>query len=263
MKTAGESFNRWLVMSVGLHAGFFGIAVFSSSLFGIQGDALWGSATGGTEGIQVKIASAVPGIALPAPPVVNESAAANESKGFYSPEPAPKTAPDKVEEAPADVQLPAKTPPKRDPAPTPKKTASTTDAPAPLNAIPYGQGGQPAIQYGQGARGEGPAGISSFGDGAFGDRYGAYVQSIVRQISRNWLKSTGTADVRNGTRVYVTFRIARDGSIENFDFKQRSNVHSLDRSAERAILASNPLPPLPSDYRGSSVDVTFYFEYVR
>jgi protein TonB len=61
----------------------------------------------------------------------------------------------------------------------------------------------------------------------------------------------------------LSFQIARDGTISNVEVKQSSGIPSLDRSAQRAILASNKLNPLPADYRGSSVDVTFYFEYSR
>jgi protein TonB len=63
--------------------------------------------------------------------------------------------------------------------------------------------------------------------------------------------------------VYLSFEIARNGTISNIELKQPSSIPSLDRSAQRAILASNPLPPLPPDYRGGNVSVSFYFEYSR
>jgi protein TonB len=61
----------------------------------------------------------------------------------------------------------------------------------------------------------------------------------------------------------MSFDIAKDGTISNIEVKQGSGIPSLDRSAERAVRNSNPLPPLPADYRGSSVSVSFYFEYSR
>jgi len=63
--------------------------------------------------------------------------------------------------------------------------------------------------------------------------------------------------------VYLSFNIERDGKISNPEIKQPSGIPSLDRSAMRAILASNPLPPLPGDYRGGTINVSFYFEYAR
>ena len=64
-------------------------------------------------------------------------------------------------------------------------------------------------------------------------------------------------------RVYLTFDIGRNGKISGVGVQQSSGIPTLDRSAQRAVLASDPLPALPPDYRGSSVSVTFYFEYSR
>ena len=102
-----------------------------------------------------------------------------------------------------------------------------------------------------------------FGEGAFGERYGAYVQAMTRQISQNWLKSMIEAPGGAAPRVYLRFTIARDGTIVDPEIQQPSNIPALNTSAMRAILRSSPLPPLPSDYRGSSVTVSFYFEYTR
>jgi TonB family protein len=128
--------------------------------------------------------------------------------------------------------------------------------------VPYGQGGRPALAYGQFSTGAGEAGIG-FGDAAFGDRYGTYVNAITRAISGNWLRSMVDSRIQRAPRVYLTFNIGRDGTISGVEVQQSSGVPSLDRSAQRAVLASNPLPPLPADYRGSTVNVIFYFEYSR
>ena len=71
------------------------------------------------------------------------------------------------------------------------------------------------------------------------------------------------ARVTKAPRVYLSFDIARDGKINNLGVQQSSGIPSLDRSAQRAVLASDKLPALPPDYRGSSVNVIFYFEYSR
>src|SRR5262249_35723778 len=132
----------------------------------------------------------------------------------------------------------------------------------PDNKIPYGEGGRPAMSYGQFSTGAGQAGIG-FGDSAFGDRYSTYVNAITRAISNNWLKSLVDARVQRAPRVYLGFDIARDGTISNVEVKQSSGIPSLDRSALRAVMNSNRLPALPSDFRGSSVSVSFYFEYSK
>ena len=164
------------------------------------------------------------------------------------PIPDPKSVPKKV----------TKEPPK--PAP-PAKSVPAEDTP-PENAVPYGQGGKPALQYGQFQGGAGTMGVG-FGEGAFGDRYGWYVQSMTRQISQNWLQGTIDSSIRTAPRVYMRFVIARDGSVSSIEKQQSSGIPALDVSAERALRRASPLPPLPPDYRGSSITVSFYFEYKR
>jgi len=198
--------------------------------------------------------------------VVTEDVAANDSKGLYTSEEAtpPPPEPDAipVPETKAPVKV---TPPK--PKPRPVVPAKKSEPPpvepeVPTNAVPFGQGGRPALAYGQFTTGAGPAGIG-FGDGTFGNRYGWYVDAITRRISQNWLQSLVEQRIRSAPRVYLSFDIDRTGKISNMELKQPSGIPSLDRSAQRAIQVSNPLPPLPADYRGSSINVSFYFEYAR
>jgi len=267
--TETERLDRFLVASVLLHGGLFAVILFAPNLFPALGST-WGSQDGSQDvGINVKIVGSSSGIALPAPPVVNDAAPANESPGLYkSEEPSPPPEPDKKAEPIPETTAPVKPPPpKPKAAPPSPKPAPPTPKPAPTpepppNAVPYGQGGRPALSYGQFSTGAGEAGIG-FGDAAFGDRYGTYVNAITRAISNNWLKSMVDSRVQRAPRVYLTFEIARDGRISSVEVQQSSGVPTLDRSAMRAVLASDPLPPLPSDYRGSDIKVRFYFEYSR
>lgn len=263
MRTEGEKFDRWLVMSAVFHAVLFTLVVFSPTLFPMRGDASWGSATGGDGGINVKIVGTVSGVSLPSPEVVTEGAAANDSQGFYKTEKAAPPPPDDAEPIP-ETKAPVKvTPPPRPPRPVPPaKSSAAAEPEVPTNAVPFGQGGRPSLTYGQFTTGAGGAGIG-FGDGTFGNRYGWYVDAITRRISQNWLQSLVDNRIRTAPRVYLSFDIERNGTISNMEIKQPSGIPSLDRSAQRAILASNPLPPLPGDYRGGAVNVSFYFEYAR
>ena len=68
-----------------------------------------------------------------------------------------------------------------------------------------------------------------------------------------------TSRIRSAPRVYLSFDIERNGKISNIELKQPSGIPTLDRSAQRAILASNPLPPLPSDFRGGMRQREFLF----
>src|SRR5206468_213132 len=90
VREEGDKFGRWIGMSLALHLGLFSIAVIWPSLLTLRGESHWGSSTASSDGIQVRVAAGIPGIALPSPPVVREDAAANESKGLHTSEPAPK-----------------------------------------------------------------------------------------------------------------------------------------------------------------------------
>jgi protein TonB len=262
MKRENEKFDRFLTMSAVLHGALFAVVLFSSSLFPMQGGA-WGSETATGDGIGVTIVGSVSGITLPSPPVVRPEAAANESKGFYNTETAaPPPPPEKAVPIPETTAPVRVTPPPRPARTAPPQPSADEAPPPPSNEVPFGQGGKPALSYGQFPTGAGSAGIG-FGDGTFGDRYAWYVQAITRRISQNWLQSMVDSRLRVAPRVYLTFQIGRNGAITSIETMQSSGFPALDRSALRAILASNPLPALPNDYRGSSVTVSFYFEYVR
>jgi protein TonB len=266
MTSQDDRLEGGLVGSVLLHAGLFTLIVLSPKLFLNLGPN-WGSKTGGADGISVKVVSSMSGIPLPKPEVVQEDAPANDSPGFYKAEEAPPPQPDKTAEPIPETKAPVKTTPKPKPKPqappAPPASKNTAKQPeAPSNAIPTGQGGRPAMSYGQFSTGAGEAGIG-FGDAAFGDLYGTYVTTITRAISNNWLKSMVDSRVQKAPRVYLNFDISKDGRVSNVSVQQSSGVPSLDRSAQRAVLASDPLPPLPAGFRGSSVNVNFYFEFSR
>ena len=68
--------------------------------------------------------------------------------------------------------------------------------PPPQNAVPYGQGGSPAVPYSQFAHGRGrvyaarACGFSGPGGGDFGGRFSWYVDAVRNRVSSNWLQST-------------------------------------------------------------------------
>jgi len=255
--------NGWLVGSTILHVGLFAVILLVPRLLPSQASENWGGANAGLEGIDVKLVGAS-GIALPSPEVTNEDAAANDSKGFYKAEPPPPEPPavEAKAEAIPEKNAPKKAEAKKEVAKAPPKT-KTPEPEAPANAVPYGGGGNPAIGYGQAAQ-TGPAGAAGFGDGAFGTKYAQYVTIMNRKISQNWLKGlVDSARISGTPRVYYSFDIQRDGTITNIEMKQGSGVPTLDNSAKRALYASSPLPPLPPDYSGAKVTVSFYFEYVK
>src|SRR5439155_20312391 len=160
MRTDGEKFDGWIMISAALHGLVFLLVAFSPTLFPMDSNANWGTNTAGDGGINVKIGGAVSGVSLPSPEVVTEGAAANDSQGFYKTEDAVPPEPENAEPIPetkAPVKITPKAPKPRQPV-TPAKTPPAEQE-APPNAVPFGQGGRPALTYGQFTTGAGPAGI--------------------------------------------------------------------------------------------------------
>ncbi|MGI9075567.1 MAG: TonB family protein [Bryobacteraceae bacterium] len=90
--------------------------------------------------------------------------------------------------------------------------------------------------------------------------YLALILSIVRS---NW-RTVIPESVRMGTgrgRTVVEFAINRDGSIPKLVIADPSGSEPLDRAAVAGLSMSNPLPPLPSDYKGLQVRLAFSFSY--
>jgi periplasmic protein TonB len=100
------------------------------------------------------------------------------------------------------------------------------------------------------------SGFSS--DEDFGE-YPYYLRLMVNKISSNWINPySGQAESVLAT---VFFRIARDGTVSDVRIEKSSGAASFDRAAQRAVLSSNPLPPLPSDYSEPQLTVHLDFEY--
>jgi TonB family protein len=244
-----DKLSPFLVASVGLHIFVVAAVLIGPSLLPVRSQTSWGT----NKGIRVGVASSLPGIALPSPRVVQETAKGNDSKTLNPRENTPKAAALPDVDA---VKIPtgAKKPEKNR-----QQVASNVeppkDASLPSNAVP-GRGGQVALPYGQDGAGSGPA---SFGDAGFGSRFPEYVRTMTTAIRSAW-----ASGVQQGIppRVYVTFTIGKDGKVSNPEVAKSSGSLSLDNSAMRAVMTAK-LPPLPREYSGSSVDVRFYFEYTH
>lgn len=217
----------------------------------------WGGAGGGT--IQVTAVRSLPGIPLPRPEITTESRRFTESKGLYQSEEQARPAEAQATEIPKFEQKKPQIV-RRGRSAEPK----VERMPPPAGAIPYGEGGSPALPYTSFQVGGASEGGLAFGDGGrFGERFPWYVDSVRRRISSNWLWSTIEPSLRWAPRAYIAFDILRDGTIANIQVLRSSGVASVDRSALRAVMDSSPLDRLPSDYGGNKVSVEFWFDFRR
>ena len=254
-----QSLKKPLVWSVGFHLLLFG-SLLVSTLFSQRGDS-WGGPGGGGS-VSVGLVGHLPGLNLPRPDAVTASHVVDTSKGLYKSEPPPKTKEIETDSTKIPEFTKEKTPHYIT---TPSKILEDK-TPPPTNAVPYGQGGSPALPYSQftmsGAT-QGGMGFSGPGGGDFTGRFPAYVDAVRNRISSNWLQSTIDPSVTWAPRAQYTFQILRDGTVTNVQLTQTSGNRSVDNSALRAILSSSPMSGLPSNYSGSSVTVEFWFEFRR
>lgn len=252
-----ENLRGTLLLSILLHGLLF-LSAVGYAVIGPRMGKSWGQEWGGAGAVRVGAVASLPGVPLPSPMRATPSTVATESPGLYKTEPKDELIPPpQAEEIPKFEREVKREPPKRVATRIQKEQVEP-----PPHAVPFGQGGPPQMSHMQFANAAGAGGLE-FGEGQFGNRYGWYVAAVRNRISANWLLATISPHITQAPRVYVTFDILRDGTITNVNLRQSSGNPEVDRSALRAVLASNPLGPLPPDYPGNRVSVEFYFDFQR
>jgi len=249
------SLKSYMKVSAILHALLIGLMV-ASALLKWPGNQ-WAGTGGGGDNVKVSLVGSA-GIPMPKEPVVTESNVVDPTKSLHKEEekpkpPEPPTPAEKIPKFKEEKPLP----------PTHKSKVFENKTPPPDNAVP-GHGGVPNLPTGVGSTpGSSPGlAIQGQGGGDFATRYGWYIESVKRRIQQNWLQNTIDPNVRAARMAKTTmeFTIQRDGTIKDIKLFQSSGNLSMDNSGMRALLASSPLPALPSDYSGSYVRVTFDFD---
>jgi len=86
-----------------------------------------------------------------------------------------------------------------------------------------------------------------------------YQAEIQYQIQKNWALSQQLAGDSIDLEVVLAIKILRNGEIEDIWFDKKSGNSYLDDSAYKAIVKSNPLPPLPKEYIGSFYKIGLIF----
>jgi TonB family protein len=252
------SLRRFLIYSLILH-GLILSSIILSIVFHFQGTR-WGDVGGGSEGqVNVKLVGSI-GLPMPKPPDVTESKTFDPTDSLYKTQPQPKP----PEPPKPEIKIPEfkkEKPPKQI---EHRSRVFDNPTPAPDNAVAQ-HGGKMDLPTGTsnvaGAAAPGVT-IQGQGGGDFASRYGWYIDAVRRKISMNWLQSTIDPAVRAArtAKCTTTFTIMRDGTVKDIHLAQTSGNYSMDTSAQRALLSSSPMPPLPSDYSGTYVNVTFDFD---
>ena len=92
-----------------------------------------------------------------------------------------------------------------------------------------------------------------------GVEFGPWLRRFVAQIRRNWLIPYAAMSMRG--HVVLTFFVHKDGSITDVTVLRPSSIDAFNRSAQNAILTSNPTLALPPEYPDDKAffTVTFFF----
>lgn len=252
-----DNLRGTLLASIILHIVLF-IVVVTYTMFHFNlgpGDNTWGA----KDATHVGAVTSLPGLPLPQPMVTTPSQVVTQNTGVTQTPPPPK------EEVPPEA---TKIPKFKDAVKPEKlerinKRIHKEEYEPPPDTVDYGLRGAPSINYTQVVTTAGSGGVAMGEGNSFGQRYAWYVAAMRNRISSNWLMNTVSPNISTAPRTYMTFEIQRDGSITNVQITQSSGIPEVDRSALRAVLASSPLPALPVDYRNSSVNVQFYFDFHR
>ncbi len=90
-----------------------------------------------------------------------------------------------------------------------------------------------------------------------------YLTQILGSVRRNWfavIPESARLGMSRG-RVLIQFSVARNGSVPKLVIAGPSGAPPLDRAAVAGISASNPFPPLPTEFTGSNIRLQFTFLY--
>jgi outer membrane biosynthesis protein TonB len=87
-----------------------------------------------------------------------------------------------------------------------------------------------------------------------------YLMLVRNRIAQNWAPPAG---IGAGQRVQAVayFQIGRNGEVRGLKLESASGIEFFDRSVTRAVMLSDPLPPLPLGFSAPMLGVHFGFEW--
>jgi TonB family protein len=124
-----------------------------------------------------------------------------------------------------------------------------------------GQGGQGGdFGLGTGAHGRQLGALEILSD-TQGVDFGPYLQRILQDVRENWYHLIPpSAEMKKG-KLAIEFAITKDGQVAGMKLIATSGDTALDRAAWGGITASDPFPPLPTEFGGQYLALRFRFYY--
>jgi len=93
-----------------------------------------------------------------------------------------------------------------------------------------------------------------------GGKHSYYIDAILSKIGSNWVNPFASSGVKFSTTIY--FVIQKDGHITSIKIEKSSSNELYDRSAERAVIITQTLPPLAGEFaQEESLKLHLEFEY--
>lgn len=85
-----------------------------------------------------------------------------------------------------------------------------------------------------------------------------YLQTMLQLIQKNWNAQQSVSGMAQ-----VKFTIQRSGTLTDVELEKPSGYFALDREAQRAVLVTRTLPPLPRQFTEDHLTVHLIFQYQR
>src|SRR5579863_7638167 len=94
--------------------------------------------------------------------------------------------------------------------------------------------------------------------------FGPYLQRVLHDVRLNWynlIPESAKAPIMKKGKLTIEFAILKDGTVAGMKLVATSGDVALDRGAWGGITASNPFPPLPTEFGGQYLGLRFTFFY--
>jgi TonB family protein len=121
-----------------------------------------------------------------------------------------------------------------------------------------GQGGD--FGLGTGAHGRQLGNLEVLSD-TMGVDFGPYLQRVLHDVRQNWYNAIPESAQFKKGKLAIEFAIKKDGTVAGMKLVASSGDTPLDRAAWAGITASDPFPPLPTEFGGQFLALRFIFFY--
>jgi TonB family protein len=123
-----------------------------------------------------------------------------------------------------------------------------------------GQGTGGDFGLGTGAHGRQVGNLEVLSD-TMGVDFGPYLQRVLHDVRENWYRAIPESAWAKHGNLIIEFAITKDGKVAGMKLVAPSGDIPLDRAAWAGIAASDPFPPLPTEFGGQYLALRFRFFY--